>query len=63
MVWKHIFWNDDFIVSNRDNWIDDLAGKIFSKIQFEVHCTMKNDKEWPYFYYSIWDLRLKHIFL
>ena len=63
MVWKHIFWNDDFIVSNKDDWVNDIAGKVFSKIQFEVHCTMENDKQWPYFYCSVWDIKLKHIFL
>ena len=63
MAWKHIFWNDDFIVTNKDNWIEDLAGKIFGNIQFEIYCTMKNKNEWPRFYNSAWDCKLKYIFL
>ena len=63
MAWKHIFWNDDFIVTNKDDWEDALACKIFSNIQSEVFCTMNDRKEWPRFYGSFWDLKLKHIFL
>ena len=63
MTWKHIFWNDDFIVTNKDDWVYSLAAKVFSKVQFEVFCAMDNWKEWPRFYYGVWDLRLKDIFL
>ena len=63
MAWKHIFWNDDFIVTNKDNWIEDLAGKIFGNIQFEIYYTMKNKNEWPRFYNSAWDCKLKYVFL
>ena len=63
MAWKHIFWNDEFIVTNKDDWVDVLAGKVFANIQFEIYCTMGNEKEWPRFYHSVWDCKLKHIFL
>ena len=64
MAWKHIFWNDDFIVTNKDDWVDSLAGKVFANVQFEVFCAMDNWKEWPRFYYGrAWDFRLKDIFL
>ena len=62
MAWKHIFWNDEFVCTNKDNWADVLAGKIFLDIQFNI-CSMIGDYEnWPVSY-RIWDLRLKHIFL
>ena len=64
MVWKHVFWNDDFIVTNKDDWADVLAGKVFGNIQFEVFCVMGNWKKWPRFYYGrAWDFRLKKMFL
>ncbi len=63
MAWKHIFWNEDFIVTNKDDWVDVLASKIFGNVQFEVYCAMNDRKEWPRFYGAFWDLRLKHIFL
>ncbi len=63
MAWKHIFWNDDFIVTNKDDWADVLAGKVFIEVQFEIYRTMKDKLEWPRFYTIAWDLKLKHIFL
>ena len=63
MVWKHIFWNDDFIVTNKDDWEYALASKLFSSIQFEVYCAMRDRDEWPRFHNLTWDFRLKHIFL
>ena len=64
MVWKHIFWNDDFIVTNKDDWAEVLAGKVFANIQFEVYCVMKDWSKWPRFYYGMaWDFRLKNMFL
>ena len=63
MVWKHIFWNDDFIVTNKENWEEDLAGKVFINAQFEIYLTMKNEENWPRFYSGIWDPKLKHVFL
>ena len=64
MTWKHIFWNGEFIVSNKDDWEESLAGKVFASVQFEVFCAMDNWKKWPRFYYGrAWDFRLKDIFL
>lgn len=63
MAWKHIFWNDDFIFTNKEKWDEDLAGKIFVNVQFEIYLTMKRNEYWPRFYNGTWDLRLKHVYL
>lgn len=62
MAWKHIFWNDAFFSTGRDNWEDELAGKIFVEIQFSICCTFRDFDKWPALY-KMWDVRLKHIFL
>ena len=63
MAWKHIFWNDNFIVSNKDDCEEFLAGRVFGNIQFEISCAMDDKNEWPFFGNYVWNYKLKHIFL
>ena len=62
MAWKHIFWNDEFVCTNKDDWAEVLAGKVFVDIQFNICCMIEDWDNWPRLY-GTWDLRLKHIFL
>tara|TARA_B100001996_G_scaffold133322_1_gene101452 strand:+ start:680 stop:1075 length:396 start_codon:yes stop_codon:yes gene_type:complete len=63
MAWNHIFWNDEFIVTNKDNYEDYLAGRVFGLIQYEIYFAMGDKYEWPNFGHNIWNFKLKHIFL